>query len=207
MIQRRSLIFLLCVVAACVVAQPGSAAQKPVTPPIQIEVISVTASNSTRGMDPQLEKIPWSRTLRSLFAYQSYQMDSRSRQQTVCGRMLSFNLPGGIILHVAPIRIDGQRINLIIDMFDAQRPQMMNMHAELPNQATLILGGPHYAPGMMIVLLNVGIVGALHPAPPQPRLPAPRAPRIQPSPGNTAPELVPTAPMNPGEVSPISTQP
>lgn len=206
MIQRRSLSLLLFLMAAYLVAQPGSAAeQKPNGPPIQIEVISVTASNSVRGIDPALKKIPMTRLLPSLFAYTSYHMDSARTQRTICGRKLSFSLPGGIILHVAPIKINGRRIDLIIDMFNAQRPRMMDMHAQLPDRATLILGGPHSPPGMMIVMLNVGIVGSLPPAPPQVHLPPQKLPQAQPSAsGGTIPQLEPTAPDT-GEVSPIST--
>lgn len=211
MIQRRSLSLPLLVMAAFLVAHPGWAAEpKPSSPPIQIEVISVTASNDANvGMDPALKKMPWTQILRSLFAYQSYQMDSRVTQRTVCRRMLTFSLPGGIILHVAPMKIDGQRIELIIDMFDAQRPRMMNMHAELPNRATLILGGPRYAPGMMIILLNVGIVGSLPPAIPQLHNLQPKAPQAQASPRlNSIPELrQPPGPSDSGDISPISVHP
>ena len=210
MIQQRSLCLPLLVVAALLVARSGSAASsKPESPPIQIEVISVTASNDANlGTDPKLLNTPWTRILRSLFAYQSYQMNSRSTQRTVCRRMLTFSLPGGIILHVAPMKIDGQRIDILIDMFDAERPRMMNMRAMLENNATLVLGGPHYAPGMMIVLLNVGIVGVLPPVLPKPNMPQAKAPAPESSPGaNMAPEMQPEPPSDSGEISPISAQP
>jgi hypothetical protein len=210
MIQQRSLCLPLLVVAALLVARPGTAASsKPDSPPIQIEVISVTASNDANvGTDPKLLNTPWTRILRSLFAYESYQMNSRSTQRTVCRRMLTFSLPGGIILHVAPMKIDGQRIDILIDMFDAERPRMMNMRAMLENNATLVLGGPHYPPGMMIVLLNVGIVGSLPPAPPRPNMPQAKAPAPQASPGpNMAPEMQPGPPSDTSAIAPISTQP
>ncbi|MGA2412074.1 MAG: hypothetical protein ABSG46_17030 [Candidatus Binataceae bacterium] len=156
-------------------------------------------------MDPQLKKMPFSRILPPMLAYLSYHMDSRQKQRTVCGRMLSFNLPGGIILHVAPVKIDGQRIDLIIDMFDADRPRMVNMHALLENRATLILGGPHYAPGMMIVMLNVGIVGALPPAIPAIRPPQQRPPETSASPnGSKFPQAQPVSPPDLGGVAPIA---
>lgn len=210
MIQRRSLSLPLLVMAAFLVARTASAAaSKPEAPKIQIEVISVTASNSSLGMDPELKKTPWTQILRSLFAYQSYQMDSQVTQQTVCRRMLTFSLPGGLILHVAPMKIDGERIEVMIDMFEAERPRMVNMHARLENGATLILGGPHYPPGMMIVMLNVAIVGMLPPAPPHLRLPSPPVPHAQGSPSTHAvPELEPAVPSDPdGGVAPISAHP
>jgi hypothetical protein len=108
------------------------------------------------------------------------------------------------------MKIDGQRIEVIIDMFDAERPRMMNMHARLENGATLILGGPHYPPGMMIVMLNVAIVGMLPPAPPHLRMPGPPVPQAQGSPpsSHAAPELEPGNPADPdGGLAPISAQP
>jgi hypothetical protein len=208
MIVRRSLGLLLLAAAACIIAQPRSAlAQKFSPPPIQIEVISVTASNSTLGMDPELKKIPMTRLLPSLFAYTSYHMDSSKTQRTVCGRMLTFSLPAGHLLHIAPLHIDGERLDMRIDMFDGNRPRV-GMQALMENHATLILGGPRYSLGMIIVMVNADIVGALPPVPPEVRIP-PRRPS-QPT-GPQGHNLVPEPPAveqsNPGEVSPISAQP
>jgi len=207
MIFRRSLSILLLAVAAFITAQPGSAiAQKPEPPTIQIEIVSVTASSSTEGMDPELSKMPMAKLLRSLFGYHSYHMDSRSTQRTVCGRKVTFSLPAGRILHIAPLNIDGERLNMQIDMFDSMGPRL-SMHALMENRATLILGGPHYSLGMIIVMVNVHIVGSLPQAPPQIHMPPQRPPRVGASPGtNPLPQNVPAAPYT-GEVSPISAQP
>jgi hypothetical protein len=208
MILQRSFGLLLLAVAACILAQPRPAlAQKSNLPPVQIEVISVTASNSTLGMDPELKKIPMTRLLPSLFAYTSYHMDSSKTQRTVCGRMLTFSLPAGHLLHIAPLRIDGERLDMRIDMFDGNRPRV-GMQALMENHATLILGGPRYSLGMIIVMVNADIVGSLPPAPPEVRIPPRRPPETR---GPQGSNLVPMPPAvdqsNPGEVSPISDQP
>lgn len=207
MIFRRSLSFLLFAVAACIAAQADSAfAQKPEPPVIQIEIVSVTASSSTEGMDPELNKVPMAKLLQSLFGYPSYHMDSRSTQRTICGRMVTFSLPAGRILHIAPLNIDGERLNMDIDMFDGVRPRL-GMHALMENRATLILGGPHYSLGMIIVMVNVHIVGSLPQAPPQLHMPRQRLPQASAPPdANPIPQTVPVAPYT-GEVSPISSQP
>ena len=106
------------------------------------------------------------------------------------------------------MKIDGERIDMVIDMFDAERPRMMNMRAMLENNATLVLGGPRYPPGMMIVLLNVEIVGTLPPVMPRRDMPRGKAPTPQMSPGgNSAPEIQPAAPPDSGDIAPISAQP
>jgi hypothetical protein len=207
MILQRSLGLLL-LAAACVTALPGLAvAQKNNPQPIQIEVISVTASNSTLGMDPELKKIPMTRLLPSLFAYTSYHMDSSKIQRTVCGRMLTFSLPAGHLLHIAPLRIDGDRLKMQIELFDGNRPRL-GMQASMENRATLILGGPHYPLGMIIVMVSADIVGALPPAPPQLRMPRRRPPKATIPQGGT-PDPQAGTPVLPdlGGVSPISTKP
>jgi len=208
MILQRSLGLLLLAAAACIIAQPRSAlAQRINPPPIQIKVISVTASNSTLGMDPELKKIPMTRLLPSLFAYTSYHMDSSKTQRTVCGRMLTFSLPAGHLLHIAPLRIDGERLNMQIELFDGNRPRL-GMQALMESRATLILGGPHYPLGMIIVMVNADIVGSLPPAPPQLRMPPQRLPQANgpqgsnPVPQSGTPEL-----PDQSEISPISAQP
>jgi len=203
MILQRSLGLLLLAAAACIVLQPGSAlAQRFNPPPIQIEVISVTASNSSLGMDPELKKLPMTRLLPSLFAYTSYHKDSSKTQRTVCGRMLTFSLPAGHLLHIAPLRIDGERLNMQIELFDGDRPRV-GMQALMEDHATLILGGPRYPLGMIIVMINADIVGSLPPAPPELRMPRQRLPQ-----GGTAiPQSRPAEPSDPGAVSPISAQP
>jgi hypothetical protein len=205
MILQRSLGLLLLAAAACIVVQPRSAlAQRFNPPPIQIQVISVTASNSSLGMDPELKKIPMTRLLPSLFAYTSYHMDSSKTQRTVCGRLLTFSLPAGHLLHIAPLRIDGERLNMQIELFDGNRPRL-GMQALMENHATLILGGPHYPLGMIIVMVNADIVGSLPPAPPQLRMPPQRLPQTsRPQGENAIPQPPPPEPSDPGEVSPIS---
>ena len=208
MILQRSLGLLLVAVAACFIAQPGPAlAQKFTPPPIQIEVISVTASNSTLGMDPQLKKMPMTRLLPSLFAYTSYHMDSSKTQRTVCGRLLTFSLPAGHLLHIAPLRIDGQRLNMRIELFDGNRPRL-GMQAVMENHATLILGGPRYPLGMIIVMVNADIVGSLPPAPPQIKMPRRiPPPATKPQGSSQIPQAGTPELPDQGEVSPISAQP
>jgi hypothetical protein len=82
------------------------------------------------------------------------------------------------------------------------------MQALMENRATLILGGPHYPLGMIIVMVNADIVGSLPPAPPQLRMPPRRLPQAGGhQEGNAFPQPPPPEQSDPGEVSPISTQP
>jgi len=209
MLQRPSFSLLLLTMAACIVGGPGlAAAQKSNAPPVQIEVISVTATNSAIGIDPQLKKMPFTKILPSMFGYTSYHMDSRQMERTVCGRILTFILPAGRLIHIAPLTIDGNRVNMEIDMFEGDR-QRIDMHLTMENRSTLILGGPHYQLGMLIVMVKTGIVGSLPPAPPRVTAKPPKGlPQDGALPGAAkVPQMVPSAPHSLDGVSPISAHP
>lgn len=205
MIRRPSLSLLLVTMAACIFGGRGlAAAQKLNSPPIQIEIDSVTASNSPMGVDPKLKKMPLMKLLPAMFGYTSYHLDSRQTQRTVCGRILTFSLPAGRFLHIAPLKIDGERVNMEIVMFDGAEPRV-TMRVTMQNRSTLILGGPHYPLGMLIVMVNTGIVGAAPPA--LPKLAPPRAalPRASASPqANTVPQAIPASPPDLNDLAPIS---
>ena len=75
--------------------------------------------------------------------------------------MIAFTLPGGKILHVQPRAIDGDMIAMEIVLFDGTRP-MMTTDLKLKNNGTLIVGGPRYEQGMMIISIGAS-TGGSHP--------------------------------------------
>jgi hypothetical protein len=72
--------------------------------------------------------------------------------------MIAFTLPGGKILHVQPRAIDGDMIAMEIVLFDGTRP-MMTTDLKLKNNGTLIVGGPRYEQGMMIISIGASTGG------------------------------------------------
>ena len=66
------------------------------------------------------------------------------------GGTLAFDLPGGRILHVEPSGIDGDMISMELVLFQGPRP-VMTTDLKLRNHGVLILGGPRYEQGMLIV--------------------------------------------------------
>ena len=75
--------------------------------------------------------------------------------------MIAFTLPGGKTLHVQPRAIDGDMIAMEIVLFDGTRP-MMTTDLKLRNNGTLIVGGPRYERGMMIISIGASTSGT-HP--------------------------------------------
>lgn len=148
------------VVVLMLVIGPSIASAGAVHQPVSVRIDSVLAADTDQGFDERLE--PMSRPLKMLFHYSTYRLVSHEEKKTECGRMLSFNLPGGRILHVEPRGIDGNMIELEVMLFQGERP-MMTTDFHMMNRGTLFLGGPRYKEGMLIIS-----IGAAAPLPPSP---------------------------------------
>jgi hypothetical protein len=118
---------------------------------IGVHVDSVVASDTHQGVDAQLS--PMEPRLHSLFNYTTYHMVNHQEQQTPMGTLVLFNLPGGRILHVQPRGIDGDMIVMELILFQGQQP-LMTTELKLRNHGVLIVGGPRYEEGMLI--LSIG---------------------------------------------------
>ncbi len=134
--------------AACRVwAGPAQASP----PKIGVHVDSVVASDTNEGIDPPLT--PMGPRLHSLFSYTTYHLVSHQEQQTAMGTLVLFNLPGGRILHIQPRGIDGDMILMELILFQGEQP-LMTTELKLRNHGILIVGGPRYEEGMLI--LSIG---------------------------------------------------
>jgi hypothetical protein len=154
MIERRTPGLLLTIVAICALAAPMQAsaqAQRPHT--VRIRVDSVLATNTGKGMDARLASSAIGSRLKALFEYTTYRLVLHQEQQTVCGRMIVFEMPGGRILHIAPRSVLDNMISMELVLFEGTRPFMIT-DLKLPNHAVLVLGGPHYQQGMLIMMIS-----------------------------------------------------
>jgi hypothetical protein len=125
---------------------------------VKVTIDSVMAADTNEGIDPRLASMtPRLHTLP--FSYSTYRLLKSERKNTSCGKMIAFTLPGGRILHVAPHRVVGDMIVMELVLFQGDRPEM-STELKLPNHAFLILGGPRYAQGMLIVFIRADAPGA-----------------------------------------------
>jgi hypothetical protein len=152
-----SLIFLISAICACT-APTSSIADGPKQ--VTVYVDSVLAADTNEGMDRRLE--PLEKKLHGLFSFTTYSLLHHDAGQTECGKMIAFVLPGGKILHIQPRAIDGDMIAMEIVMFDGTRP-MMTTDLKLKNNGTLIVGGPRYEQGMLIITIGAS-TGVSHDA-------------------------------------------
>jgi hypothetical protein len=150
--QRRSLSLALWLVALCALCAHGQAsAQSKWGGTVKVRVDSVLATDTHEKIDARLPRGMILR-LTSLFDFTAYQLVRREEQRAKCGRMISFSLPGGRILRVAPQSIDGGMIAMELVLFDGARP-VMTTDLKLMNHGILIVGGPRYQQGMLLTII------------------------------------------------------
>jgi hypothetical protein len=134
---------------------------------IEVRVDSVLASDTHQGIDVRLT--PMGPRLHSLFNYTTYHLVSRQEQQTPTGSVLSFDLPGGRILHVEPEGVEGDMIAMELILFQGERP-VMSTDLKLRNHGVLLVGGPRYEQGMLIISIGANCK-CPHAPPPEAALP------------------------------------
>lgn len=154
MIEARTSSLLMTIVAMAVLVLPLQALAQAERPrSIVIRVDSVLAANTGKGMDASLSSSVIGSRLKALFEYTTYRLVMHQQQQTVCGRMVTFEMPGGRILHIAPSSVLDNMISMELVLFEGTRP-LMTTDLKLMNHAVLIVGGPRYHEGMLITMIS-----------------------------------------------------
>jgi hypothetical protein len=144
------------IIATTAFGMAGVSYAQPAPKQVNVYIDSVMAADTNEGTDPRLA--PMGQKLHGLFGFSTYSLIGHNEGQTDCGKMIAFTLPGGKILHVQPRAIDGDMIAMEIVLFDGTRP-MMTTDLKLKNNGTLIVGGPRYEQGMMIISIGASTTG------------------------------------------------
>jgi hypothetical protein len=172
LLRPRSLAFFIVVLFA-VGAHSRAAAQQSHPRQVDVHVDSVLATDTDEGIDERLSSI--GRQLQALFSYSTYRLVNHQDGAAQCGKMIAFTLPGGRILHVQPRAVDGDMIAMELVLFQGPRP-IMTTDLKLKNRGLLILGGPRYQQGMLIISIGASTpddgperhsTAAAHPGAPQ----------------------------------------
>jgi len=149
----RSLLFVLIATFALGATHRAAAQNRP--PIVELHVDAVLASDTNQGMD---KRLAWMQhQLQGLFGFSTYHLETHEDGETPCGKMKTFTLPGGHILHVQPRAIDGNMIAMELVLFEGARP-MMTTDLKLKNNGRLIVGGPRYQDGMLIISIGANSV-------------------------------------------------
>jgi hypothetical protein len=151
---------------------------------ILLRVDEVIASDTGLGVDERL--LPMGARLESLFSYTTYRLVSHQVGRTECGRTTAFSLPGGWIVQVEPSAVNDDMIAMELMLFQGARP-MMTTDVKLRNHGVLIVGGPHYQQGMLIIPIGADAPDLATPPGPIPVSPEGTMPEFT-APGAAAPE-------------------
>jgi hypothetical protein len=153
---------LVLLIAFFAIGTPGQAlAAGDHRPIVTVHVDSVLAADTNEGIDVRLEKM--GHRLQALFSYTTYRLVSHQDGQTECGKMIAFTLPGGRILHVQPRAVDRDMIAMELVLFQGPRP-LMTTDLKLRNNGVLIVGGPRYEQGMLIISIGASTGAPQHAA-------------------------------------------
>ena len=153
----RMLVLLIAAVFA-VLAAGNVVAQQSHPQIITLRVFSVLAADTNQGVDPQLGTM--GPQLRKMFNYTTYELVSEQNGSTEMGKVIEFTMPGGRILHIEPQSVDRNMIAMEVLLFQGEKP-MLTTDLKLPNNGNLIVGGPHYEQGALIITIGANMAPVL----------------------------------------------
>ncbi len=175
---------------------------------ILLSVDEVIAADTGQGVDERL--LPMGLRLESIFRYTTYRLVSHQVERTECGQRAAFALPGGWIVHVEPSAVRDNMIAMELMLFQGARP-VMTTDVRLRNHGMLIVGGPHYQQGMLIIPIGADAPElAMPPGPiaisPEGTVPEMTAPQVA-APDAGFPEMEPPDAASPRPSAPDNTSP
>lgn len=141
---------VLWMASACVVLCAAHAAAQE-SGGCEVRIGAVVASNSGRGLDPQLAA--FKRQFSSLFSYTSYRLIAEQSKSVEWGRRAAFDLPGGRFLLVIPRGLRDGRVSLKILLIDGSRP-IVETKLALRDRGMLLVGGPRHQEGVLIIQIG-----------------------------------------------------
>ena len=138
-------IFIISVIAillSAVVANVALAKEK-----INVTVQTVLASQSSQHIDPRLSSLI--KELKSVFRYSSYRLLNENQLRLtkfVTGTVI---LPGNRKMKITAMGINGNRINLNLEILKNNQ-SIFQTKIKLLNNSNLIVGGPKYQKGYLL---------------------------------------------------------
>lgn len=159
--RARSIRRLVPVVAALTVLPLAAYAQERVA----LEVGTVLANSSGTHVDAQLASVRGQ--LERLFqdkGYTSYRLVKQETSEVSCGNPASFEIPGGRHLQVMAKDTRGGRVSLNVALMK-DRHTLMRTDLTLGKRGTIMVGGPRYEDGVLIIWIGARRMGSSSPAP------------------------------------------
>ena len=129
---------------------------------VALEVGTVLATNSSNQIDAELASIRGQ--LERLFQYTSYRLVKQEVSDVSCGKPASFEIPGGRHLLVMAKDTRGGRVSLNVALMK-DRHVLMRTDLTLGKRGTIMVGGPRYENGVLIIWIGAKRTNGPSPAP------------------------------------------
>ena len=132
---------------------------------VALEVGTVLATSSGTHVDAQLASVRGQ--LERLFqekGYTSYRLVRQETSEVSCGKPASFEIPGGRHLQVMAKDTRGGRVSLNVALVK-DRHTLMRTDLTLGKRGTIMVGGPRYEDGVLIIWIGARRMGSSNPAP------------------------------------------
>lgn len=132
---------------------------------VALEVGTVLATSTSVHIDAQLSTVRGQ--LERLFVdkgYTSYRLVKQEKSEVSCGNPATFEIPGGRHLQVMAKDTRGGRVSLNLALMK-DRHTLMRTDLTLGKRGTIMVGGPRYEDGVLIIWIGAKRLGASNPAP------------------------------------------
>ena len=140
-----------CVWLSCFAAAASADGTVDVGDAVEIRLGAVLASHQGQAFDQRL--ISLRRQFDSLFQYSSYRLMGEESRRVGWKREAEFRLPGGRHLVIIPRGSKDGRVSLNLMLMQGMR-RLFNSEVSLKNNGTLLIGGPRYRDGVLIIAIG-----------------------------------------------------
>jgi hypothetical protein len=141
----RPAVVVLLLLAALTVSAPARS-QSSVSLTVQV----IHASNAGTSVDPALAKI---RAQLGSMKYSNYKLLETRPFSTALGAKHAMPLPGGRTLDLYPFGLSGGSLELLVTITDGSK-RLLDTTFRLSNNGTILVGGPVYGDGVLLVAIS-----------------------------------------------------
>ena len=119
---------------------------------VSIRVQIIYADNEPGGVDSRLGGL--AAELQKTFRYLKYELLDSPQGSAVLNQRWRTNLPGDRQLEITPTAIQGGQYSLTVRVLSSTGQAMVNTGVRLRSGATVLVGGPSYQKGVLIIAIT-----------------------------------------------------
>jgi len=120
---------------------------------VSLRVQVIYAANEPGGVDSRLGGL--AAELQKTFRYSKYELLDSPQGSAALNQSWRANLPGDRRLEITPTAIQGGQYSLTVRVLSSSGQAMVNTGVRLRSGATVLVGGPSYQKGVLIIAITV----------------------------------------------------